>query len=258
MRRVEPKVFLVGETRMDLKAVKDYFTHVGTNWWEMEDGSSDSEKLIEIMGRMCYKSWEPGLNKNITKIRKGNTPYIGNIIKQKHGSVLEHGVSNWIVADVSRVFTHELIRHRAGTAFSQESLRYVRLDDLGLWIPPEVTDPQLIQWCEEKFRSDETWLRKMTDYLKLDDPGKDFAYKKHWTSFLRRFAPDGVATAIGLSINMRSIRHVVEYRTAEGAETEIRFVFDKIAKVACERWPAVMQDFKRTEQGEWKPEHSKV
>lgn len=43
---------------------------------------------------------------------------------------------------------------------------------------------------------------------------------------------------------------MIEYRTAEGAETEIRFVFDMIAKIACERWPAVMRDFKRGEQGE--------
>lgn len=54
------------------------------------------------------------------------------------GSVIEHHVTNWIFADVSRVFTHELVRHRVGTAFSQESLRYVRLNDLGLWLPPQI------------------------------------------------------------------------------------------------------------------------
>ena len=37
--------------------------------------------------------------------------------------------------NVSRVATHELVRHRAGVAVSQESLRFVRLDDLPFWFP---------------------------------------------------------------------------------------------------------------------------
>jgi len=258
MHRVTPKPFLVGETKLDQGAIKAYLDHVGTKWWEMEDGASDSEKLIEIMGRLCYRSWEPGLNKNVSKIRKGNDLYVGNILKSKHGSVTEHGVSNWIIADCSRVLTHELVRHRAGTAFSQESLRFVRLDDLGLWMPPEVTDPVLIRMCEEKFKADEEFQKRLSDYLKLDEPGKDFHYKKLWTSFMRRFAPEGLATTIGLSINMRSMRHVIEYRTAESSEVEIRFVFDQIGRIAKERWPNLMQDFVRQEDGEWKPEHSKI
>lgn len=94
--------------------------------------------------------------------------------------------------------------------------------------------------------------------LGLDDPGRGFEYKKKWTSFLRRFLPQGMATTIGITINFRALRHVLEMRTAEGAEVEIRSVFDMIAIVAKERWPAFMQDFDRNEKGEWIPKYSKI
>ena len=50
--------------------------------------------------------------------------------------MLEHANYTFAFRDVSRVFTHELVRHRAGSAFSQESLRYVRLSELAFRVPP--------------------------------------------------------------------------------------------------------------------------
>ena len=50
--------------------------------------------------------------------------------------MLEHANYSFALRNVSRVFTHELVRHRAGSAFSQESLRYVRLTDIGFRVPP--------------------------------------------------------------------------------------------------------------------------
>ena len=57
-----------------------------------------------------------------------------------HGSVLEHGWVSYMITNTSRVVTHELVRHRAGTAISQESLRLLRLEDMGLWIPEAYAD----------------------------------------------------------------------------------------------------------------------
>src|SRR5262249_35164562 len=160
---------------------------------------------------LCYRSWAPGLNANVMKVREGNAPYLANIIKSGHGSVLEHAVSNWIFADVSRVFTHELVRHRAGTAFSQEPLRYVRLTDLGLWLPPEMSsDPKLVELFETTFKSLEEIQLRMAEHFKLDDPAGNFAFKKKITSAMRRLAPIGLSTAIGVSFNMRALRHVIE------------------------------------------------
>ena len=101
---------------------------------------------MEFGGRLCYRSWEPGLNPNVTKVRTDQDEYLRNILKQKHGSVLEHISYSFVFHNVSRVLTHELVRHRAGTAISQESMRFVRLDDhavlvpgLGCWTMPSCT-----------------------------------------------------------------------------------------------------------------------
>jgi thymidylate synthase (FAD) len=268
MHRVEPKIYLVGESTLDSAAIhaylKDSYGQLGDDWWgknvQPEEELSGSELLTELMGRLCYRSFGVGEhNKNLTKVREGNSEYVGNLLKSKHGSVLEHGSTNWILADVSRVFTHELVRHRAGVGISQESLRYVRMDEFGFWIPqdPELT-PDLVKACEQKIQSDEGFCQYLALHLKLDDPSKTFAYKKKWTSFIRRFAPQGMATTIGVTINFRALRHVLEMRTAEGAEVEIRHVFGQIAQIAQARWPSLMQDFEPNEKGEWVPRNSKV
>ena len=141
MHKVEPKVFLLGETRIVEEGLRAYLEHLGVPDWQT-DAPSDAEKLIEVMGRLCYRSFEPGLNPNVTKVREGSAVYLGNILKTAHGSVIEHPVVNFIFADVSRVFTHELVRHRAGTAISQESLRFVRLDNLGQWLPTVIREDE--------------------------------------------------------------------------------------------------------------------
>src|SRR3990172_4075932 len=135
MRSVEPKVFLVGETQTVEDGLREYLVHIGVPDWGT-DAPTDSEELIEVMGRLCYRSFEPGMNPNVTKVREGSEAYLGNILQVKHGSVLEHPTLQFIFADVSRVFTHELVRHRVGVAISQESLRFVRLTDIPFWFPP--------------------------------------------------------------------------------------------------------------------------
>lgn len=259
-RRVEPKVFLIGATALRQGAIAEYLAHVkAAQWAEKNLGrASDPEMLVEFMGRLCYRSWAPGLNPNVSRIREGNDLYLKNILSSRHGSVLEHSVTNWIFADVSRVFTHELVRHRAGTAFSQESLRFVRLEDLGFWIPPEAAEDVVLKELFERTFSDMAELQtQMAQHLRLDEE-KDFHRKKILTSAMRRLAPDGLATTIGVSFNFRALRHVVEMRTAESSETEIRLVFGKVAEIAKSEWPNLFQDFTRNEKGEWKPDYSKV
>src|SRR5262245_38075774 len=107
--RIEPQVFLVGETSVAREGFEAYLRHAGAPDWRSVEASSDSEELVEFMGRICYRSWRPGMNPNVTKVREGNRSYLGNILKSKHGSVIEHATTNWVLANVSRVFTHELV-----------------------------------------------------------------------------------------------------------------------------------------------------
>jgi thymidylate synthase (FAD) len=239
---VKPKVFLVGETRVNDDQLQAYLEHVGAPNWKT-DAPSDGEKLCEVMGRLCYRSFEPGLNPNVTRVREGNAKYLGNIINVGHGSVLEHAMLNFIFADVSRVVTHELVRHRAGTAISQESLRFVRLDSLSAYVPMHIQENErgmeIFAKTLEQLEAVQTSLAEIYD---IDNEAK-FDVKKKLTSAFRRVAPIGLATTIGWSCNFRTLRHVIEHRTDPHAEEEIRFLFAEVYKIVNERYPNVFADY---------------
>ena len=242
-KTVEPKVFLIGESKVNQQGLDDLLAHLGVGDWK-SDASSDMELLCEVFGRACYKSFGTGLNPNVTRVRKTNRSYLTNIIEKGDGSVLEHGVVNFFLADVSRVFTHELVRHRVGTAISQESLRFVRLTDLDWYAPVSIQEsPEAMSIFARTFDELGRLQQELADLFQIDEK-TSFDEKKEITSALRRVAPIGLSTNIGWSSNMRTLRHVIEQRTAPWAEEEIRLVFGQIAKLAIERWPNVFGDYR--------------
>jgi thymidylate synthase (FAD) len=239
--------------------VRGYLEAVGgTSWLErrVSDEGPGAQLLVEFSGRVCYRSWEPGLNPNVTRIREDQHEYLGNLLSSLHGSVLEHANYTFAFHNVSRVFTHELVRHRAGSAFSQESLRYVRLTDIGFRVPPalEPIREQVLNLVEQL----EEFQVTAAETLGLDEEGVPFAVKKEVTSALRRLAPIGLSTEIIWTANVRTLRHVIEMRTAPGAEEELRLVFDKVAHMMKAEAPSLFQDFERREDGSWLPEYRKV
>jgi thymidylate synthase (FAD) len=262
MDETTPSVFLLARPAVDTGAMRAYLDSVGGASWldrrleEVPDGVNEAELLVEFAGRICYRSWEPGLNPNVRKVRTDRQEYLANIVSSLHGSVLEHASFSFAFRHVSRVFTHELVRHRAGSAFSQESLRYVRLTDIGFRVPPalEPIRDQVVSLVEqlEEFQVD------AAESLGLDDDGVPFAVKKEITSALRRLAPIGLSTDILWTANVRTLRHVIEMRTAPGAEEELRLVFGEVARSARREAPGLFQDFQELEDGSWVPEHRKV
>lgn len=257
MHSVEPEIFILAESAMDQGGLNAYLEAIGAPDWDT-DASTDMEEIIEVASRSCYMSFRPGLNANVKRVREGNQPHLSNIIKSGHGSVLEHGWVTFAFHNVSRVFTHELVRHRPGTAISQESLRYVRADDLGAWIPPAFKGNKV---AEMVFNA--SFLHSESDYANLlglaaEQEGKErslegfeslsMEVKKRYTSATRRILPIGMATNIVWSCNMRALRHVIEMRTDPAAEEEIRLVFSKVASLAIARWPNVFGDYRVTEK----------
>jgi thymidylate synthase (FAD) len=242
MKFVKPKVFLVGETRVIEEGMQGYLDHLGVSQWAT-DAPSDGERVCEVMGRLCYRSFEAGLNPNVTRVRQGNAAYLENIIRVGHGSVLEHATMNFIFADVSRVVTHELVRHRSGTAMSQESLRFVRLDTLSAYIPVQIQEnDEGMSILARTFEHLEAIQRELAEVYKIDDEIR-FDVKKKLTSAFRRVAPIGLATTIGWSCNFRALRHVIENRTDPHAEEEIRYVFGEVYRIVAERYPNVFADY---------------
>jgi thymidylate synthase (FAD) len=264
MRKVQPKVFLISRPQLDWDQIREYLTEVGESaldWadrmWDADTDAGDA--LTEFGGRLCYRSWAPGLNVNVTKVREDSTEYLGNILEQQHGSVMEHANFSFVLRHVSRVLTHELVRHRAGCAYSQESLRYVRFTDLPVWFPDwALADEELMYQLRRWVEGTEDLQAWMADHFKLDEPGVKFSAKKMYTSFMRRFAPMGVATDILMTMNIRTLRHVIYMRTSMGAEEEIRLVMDQVAQLCLAEFPGLMQDFDPNEAREWAPKWVKV
>ncbi|MGH2880536.1 MAG: FAD-dependent thymidylate synthase [Solirubrobacteraceae bacterium] len=281
MRETSPQVFLIARPSLDVAAMRAYLKAVGGESWlrkRLEESTSAAENpargeppldvtysadeppaaelLVEFAGRLCYRSWEPGLNPNVTRVRSDRGEYFANILASGHGSVLEHASWTFVLHEVSRAFTHELVRHRVGCALSQESLRYVRLVDIGFRVPPA------LQPLRERVLSVVEQLEDLqisaANALGVDGEDVPFAIKKEITSALRRLAPIGLSTDVVWTANARTLRHVIELRTDPGAEEEMRLVFDRVAQIARAQAPEIFQDFTRTDDGAWIPAFRKV
>jgi thymidylate synthase ThyX len=155
--------------------------------------------------------------------------------------------------------THEIVRHRPGTAVSQESLRYVRLDELPFWFPEWAReDAELMKRATALLTELEQFQQWMAGHFGLDEDGTKMHEKKAKTSFMRRFAPEGLATGLVWTANVRTLRHTIEARTDQGAEEEIRLVFGKIGELMRAEAPALFGDYTVTEDGTWVPGWRKV
>jgi thymidylate synthase (FAD) len=248
MRLVRPKVYLVGKTELDKDEVLRYLRDSGNedfitsmNAAEVA-GLTGGEIMCSLFAKLCYKSLTLGKNANVTRIRD-IVDNLKGCFAVGHGSIFEHIYFNFIISDCSRVMTHELVRHRVGTAFSQNSGRYIRVDKIDL-----VFDP-ILEPVREEIESLVTYIEdqyaQICDKAGLND-AKDFETKKKLTSALRRIAPNGQSNEIGFSINLRSLRHTIMLRTSRHAEWEIRYVFAEIYRIMKERYPLMFCDAKES------------
>ncbi len=266
---VDIKTFFIAKSKVDEFEVNDWMNYLKANDFNLNlKEKTDAEALIELAGRRCYMSFQPGLNKNVTKIRTDIVEYIDNIMKSAHGSVLEHYTYTFAIEGVSRVFTGEMNRHRAGWAISEGSMRYIRFDDIGWWMPPSmvVNDNDNVEVKNAKLKTQEIFNKAFAqmeenynELLKtwnLDE--NNFHYKKTMTSLFRRIIGMGVATGGVWTGNLRAIRHVLAMRTTSAAEEEICYVFSNIMKKIKDMESSFFGDFTQDEFGFWSPKYKKI
>lgn len=258
-KAVKPQIFLIAETNLVKSGINALKHALGIEYWETE-ADSPAEWLTEFAGKSCYMSFDLSLNQNLTAVNtKTNQQYIENsIVGNHHGSVLEHSTVTLFLKDVSRVVTHELVRHRVGTAYSQTSGRYVRVGEIDYYIPKCMAeDPVALQLFVAGFAHQEQTSRALAKHFDLDNM-RNFDLKKQITSAIRRIIGNGQATNIVVTGNHRSWRHMIAMRTALGAEEEIRLVFAEIARWMMERYPSIYADMTETDEGVFEFEHEKV
>lgn len=237
----EPKVYLVGRSEIDNAAVQQFLEDEHTVW--TTDGEKGTELLSELAGRLCYISFGEKQG------RRSNRDYLMNIISMEHGSVLEHVVWNFIVTGVSRSFSHELIRHRAGWAYSQLSQRYVDEAEANFVEPAVIAeDPELHQiWLDAVTQAHMAYMKLaegLTATINRDFPEMPRRDKrKRAREAARSVLPNATETKIFVSANARALRHFVEYRGAPDAEPEIRRVAISMLEIMRKEAPSIFGDY---------------
>lgn len=142
---VKPQVYLLGYTTADENALAAYLEASGNQdfieTWRaaLAAGVNPGEAMCSVAAKICYKSLTLGQNANVSRTRD-IADNIRSCFDTGHGSVFEHCQLNFVATNVSRIFTHELCRHRAGWAFSQTSGRYCRLESIDL-VWDDILDP---------------------------------------------------------------------------------------------------------------------
>jgi thymidylate synthase (FAD) len=97
------------------------------------DVAADPFEKLYAAYRTCYSSdtpieiWDKIRGAKITpeRIRQ----FIGERLKTGHNSPLEQVIFWFAIAGVSRSLSHQLVRHRIGISFEQQSQRYVRFKE---------------------------------------------------------------------------------------------------------------------------------
>jgi len=231
-----PRVYLVGRPAIDAEAV-ERFLHDHELAWET-DTEVGAEALCEMAGRVCYMSFGKG--------RKTNREYLHNIISVQHGSVLEHAVWSFLIAGVSRSFTHELVRHRAGFGYSQLSQRYVDERTCDFVEPACIAqDPELHTIWEEAVRQAHDAYGRLVEGLaqKYADEPDPTLRRKLARQAARSVLPNATETKIFVTGNARAWRHFIELRASEHAEVEIRGVAVQVLKLLQQEAPSVFGDY---------------
>lgn len=246
---IKPIAIILASTAVDPEGLKRMLKELSVPDWnprveDMHTDVSDAELLTEVAGKLCYLSFSTDLNKNLTRANtRTNREYIETqIIGTKHGSVLEHSTVTFALLNVSRVLTHELVRHRPGTAFSQVSGRYARADEIDYFLPSDIAaHPRAASIFQRAFEMMETWVADLEETTGIADE-KNFSVKKRLTSAFRRIIGNGQSTHIIVTANHRAWRHMIEMRTSSGAEEEIREVYMQIFDALAKRHPALYCD----------------
>lgn len=179
-------------------------------------GNGTAEELLEHAGRVCYRSASRGDPAKFLQAR----------VREGHESLIEHASATFEVSGISRACSHQLVRHRLAS-YSQESQRYVPMDDPEWALPPAIQENPAARAIWERFA-----VEVKETYRALRELGvrKEDA----------RFAlPNAAATRIIVTMNFRELLHFFRIRISPPAQWEIRAVAARMLELVYPQAPAV-------------------
>jgi thymidylate synthase (FAD) len=210
--------------------------HLPVNWL---GESTDGERLAEFAGRLCYMS-------QANPAKRATRDYLENIKRQGHGSVLEHANYSILLEGVSRSLTHELVRHRAGFAYSQLSQRYVDESEAHFVVPPAIIGDDALEsaWRRQVEDAQRAYVETVAGLMERYGWVADKVHRRKMArEAARSLLPNATETKIIVTGNARAWRTMLELRAGEGAELEIRRCAVGLIRLLREEAPAFFSDF---------------
>ncbi|HSQ29547.1 MAG TPA: FAD-dependent thymidylate synthase [Gemmatimonadaceae bacterium] len=210
--------------------------HLPVNWI---GDSTDGERLAEFAGRLCYMSQG-------NPAKRETREYIENIKKQGHGSVLEHANYSLLLEGVSRSLTHELVRHRAGFAYSQLSQRYVDESQASFVVPPAILGDESLEqaWKAQVESAQALYVDLVGKLMERYGWVPDKVHRRKMArEAARAVLPNATETKIVVTGNARAWRTMLELRSSEGAELEIRRLAVALLRLFQREAPGFFSDF---------------
>jgi len=160
---------------------------------------------------------------------KEQSAVLEQVLKLGHTSVIEHASFTYAISDVSRSLTHQLVRHRIAS-YSQQSQRYVNLNEPNYVIPPSIEkNKKMKKAYEETMETIWAYYNKLLD-LKI--PAEDARY----------VLPNGACTNIMVTMNARSLLNFFELRCCLHAQWEIRQLANKMLQEAKKVAPLIFKN----------------
>jgi len=155
---------------------------------------------------------------------------IATVIEAGHHSVIEHANFTFFISGISRVCSHQLVRHRLAS-FSQLSQRYVKVED-----PDYFVYPKRIEKSEEaKKIFDDTIKNINASYKRLIEIGIP-------TEDARFVLPNATKTDIVVTMNARELHHFFGLRCCNRAQWEIRELANKMLEQVKEVAPIIFKN----------------
>ena len=170
--------------------------------------TANPELLSAAAARLCYRDISAGAI--LDTLSESEIDRLLDIVTQSgHHSVLEHVTFTFAIDRVSRILTHQLVRHRVGIAFSQQSQRYTRLKDFEYVLPISVSNRGMSKRFDELVTQCTSFYDEM---LEAGVPKED----------ARFIFNQAISTRIVMTANIRQLIHMYNINACFRSQWEFR------------------------------------
>ena len=219
---------------------------------ELINYTKDAELTIAQAGKLCYS--KVGVDDIRQKLDDESIEkYISMLTSLGHMSPIEHVSFTFAVEGVSRTLTHQLVRHRLAS-YSQQSQRYVKLDDFKYIIPPAIDKDPLskktfIKAMETSKKAYEDLACRLAIKYEKEFIGQGLSENKARSKAekkaiedARYVFPNACETKIVFTMNARNLLHFFSLRCCLRAQWEIREIAFEMVKICKDIYPVLFKN----------------